>query len=54
VGGQQLGVDKEPKVVIEFGIGGDIEMRVEDLLPLRKAIDGLLGVLGIAVEAPTS
>ena len=45
--GQQLGVDAEPKVVIEYGIGGDIEMRVEDLLPLRKAIDGLLAVFGI-------
>ncbi|HWM14977.1 MAG TPA: hypothetical protein VNP97_00155 [Microbacterium sp.] len=43
---QQLGVDAEQKVTIEYGIGGDIEMRVEDLLPLRKAIDGLLAVFG--------
>jgi hypothetical protein len=42
--GQQLGVDSEPKVVIEYGIGGDIEMRVGDPLPLRKAIDGVLEV----------
>jgi len=48
---QQLGVDAEPNVVIEYGIGGDIEMRVEDLLPLRNAIDGLLEVLGLEVIA---
>jgi hypothetical protein len=44
-------VDAEPKVVIEYGLGGDIEMRVEDLLPLRKAIDGLLEVFGLEVIA---
>jgi len=47
--GQQLGVDDEPKVVVEYGIGGDIEMRVEDLLPLRMAIDRLLDVFSIEV-----
>ena len=47
--GQQLGIDAEPKVVIEYGIGGDIEMPVEELLPLRKAIDGLLELFGIEV-----
>lgn len=45
--GQQLGVDAEPKVVIAYGFGGDLELRVEDLLPLRKALDGLLEVLGL-------
>jgi hypothetical protein len=48
--GQQLGVDDEPQVHLEYGIGGDIEMRVEDLLPLPKAIDRLIEVFG--VEAP--
>ena len=48
---QQLGVDAEQKVTIEYGIGGDIEMRVEDLLPLRKAIDGPLVVFGLEVIA---
>jgi hypothetical protein len=49
--GQQLGVDDEPQVHLEYGSGGNgIELKVEDLLPLRKAIDGLLGVFGIEVS----
>jgi hypothetical protein len=37
---------------LEYGSGGNcIDLRVEDLLPLRKAIDGLLGVFGIEIIA---
>ena len=44
---QQLGVDNEPTVCIEYGGGGGLTMKVEDLLPLRKAVDGLLEAFDI-------
>ena len=44
---QQLGEDDEPMVALEYGGGGGLTMKVEDLVPLRKAIDGLLEVFGI-------
>lgn len=47
---QQLGVESEPTVCIEY-VGGEIELKVDDLLPLRKAIDGLLEVFGVEVIA---
>src|SRR5688500_13285468 len=43
--GQQLGEDREPIVALEYR-SDCIELRVEDVLPLRLAIDGLLRVLG--------
>ena len=50
---QQLGVDEEPTVFLEYSNGANsLTMKVEDLLPLREAIDGLLGVVGIEVDAP--
>ena len=49
---QQLGRDDEPVVVLEYkGGGNSIELEVEDLLPLRKALDGLLEVFGLQVIA---
>lgn len=41
---QQLGVDDEPVVVIEYGSGG-IAMKIADLSALRGAIDELIEVL---------
>jgi hypothetical protein len=39
-------------VVREYGNGGnDLTMKVEDLIPLRRAIDGLLEVFGLEVIA---
>lgn len=47
---KQLGVDDEPMVALEYGSGGNsLTMKVEDLLPLRKAIDGLLAVFDVEV-----
>jgi hypothetical protein len=43
-------VDEQPTVAIEYG-AHSIEIRVEDLLSLRKAIDGLLEVFGVEVIA---
>ena len=42
---QQLGVMDEPVVALEYD-GISLAMKVEDLLPLREAIDSLLDVFG--------
>ena len=41
----------EPTVSLEYG-GTSLDMKVEDLLPLRKAVDGLLEVFGVEAGAP--
>ena len=49
----QTADDPEPLVSLEYGGGGNsLELKVEDLLPLRQAIDGLLGVFGIEAPGP--
>lgn len=47
---QQLGEDDEPMVAVEYG-SNSLTMKVEDLLPLRNAIDGLLEVFSFEVMA---
>jgi hypothetical protein len=43
-------LDDQPTVAIELG-ARSIELRVEDLLSLRKAVDGLLQTFGVEVIA---
>jgi hypothetical protein len=43
-------VDEQPTVAIEYG-SSSIHIKVEDLLSLRSAVDGLLKTLGVEVIA---
>ena len=48
---QQLDAEAEPTVTIEYVGSGTIDMRVADTLPLRMAIDELLGAFEVEATA---